>query len=172
MFSALFQVFLTSSFHYLLPIADLMPAVQKATCAFCEKQFYKLTLIKAWHSGRTHKRTLKLLNENQHIQIHGNYAEGKLSAVVASSQSDGNVQHTTLHFCSTTNCLNPNFQINEKSNDSVTLPVALFKIKIVTQRTKIIIKKKTFLTYCLHIYNLWQRIFFPCKVVLVNLPMM
>lgn len=78
---------LTSFFHCLLPIADLMPAVQKATCAFREKQFYKLTLIKASNFGKTHKRTLKLLNENQHL--HGNYAERKLSAVVASPHLQG-----------------------------------------------------------------------------------
>lgn len=87
----------------------------------CRHQFHRLTLIKAWHFGRTHEETLKLLNENQHIEIHGNYAEGKLFAVVASPCPARNVPYTTLSFCSTTNCLNLNFQNNYKSNHKVTL---------------------------------------------------
>lgn len=44
------------------------------------KQLYRLTLIKAWRFGRAQKRSRKLPNANQHVQIHGNRAEGKLSA--------------------------------------------------------------------------------------------
>lgn len=63
---------------------------------FLQNTVPQTNLNKSLTFWRAHKRTLKLLNQNQHIQIHGNYAEGKLSASVASSHSARNVPYTIL----------------------------------------------------------------------------
>lgn len=67
----------------------------KINMCFLQKTILQTNLNKNltfWKSTQENK----LLNENQHIHIHGNYAEGKLSAVVASSRSARNVPYTTL----------------------------------------------------------------------------
>lgn len=99
--------------------------------------------------------------------------------MVASPHFARNVPYTNLYICSTTNYLNPDFQINKKSNHKVTfygvlcLIIQLFLNP--TEENNYMENKDKYpppnpITYCLHICDLCQKMSFPCKVILTSHP--